>query len=71
MATPFFIPRGPVPVQRRTNVGGSFRHAKRFQTGGAVPTFYARGGVAVPTDSAQARARRVREFEMQHANHSI
>src|SRR5207253_8918982 len=47
-------------VAQRSGVGGSFKHARRFQGGGGVPAYYSRGGVSVPPETEQkARARRV------------
>jgi hypothetical protein len=55
-------------VARRSGVGGSFKNAKRFATGGSVPTsYYERGGSAGPT-SAATRLARIRAFEHAHAN---
>ncbi len=53
-------PRNPVMVR------GGWQGAKRFATGGGVPMYYQRGGPAAPMSEREARARRVRAFELAH-----
>ncbi len=60
-------------VARRSHIGGSWKGAPSFATGGGVAaSYYRRGGATAPPVSERAaRMNRIKAFEMQHGSRAI